>query len=165
MERTVGIARGTSRFANPAHLRNNAVRLFQDLKDEDHLQGLDAPTFAKRSAHYVVELNALHPFRDGNGRTMREFLRQLAVQGNHQISPAVLLRERWIEACIHGFNQDATLMGRLIAEALTAPVPERAAECLSLRTLDEKKRGYWLRRIRASSLPDDVKADYLAKLR
>ena len=38
---------------------------------------------AKRLAYYLSELNVLHPFREGNGRTIREFIRQLAYKNGY----------------------------------------------------------------------------------
>ena len=43
--------------------------MFADLTAQDHLSGLDAAAFAEKAAHVLAELNAIHPFREGNGRT------------------------------------------------------------------------------------------------
>ena len=40
------------------------------------LRGLDRGIFVGRLAYYLGEVNALHPFREGNGRAQREFVRQ-----------------------------------------------------------------------------------------
>lgn len=34
--------------------------------------------FVGRLTHYFSEVNAIHPFREGNGRTQRAFFRQLS---------------------------------------------------------------------------------------
>ena len=56
--------------------------LFAQLAAEDHLTGIGEPTaFATRAAHYIAELNAIHPFREGNGRcqlTLLSILMELA---------------------------------------------------------------------------------------
>ena len=56
------------------------------MKSEDFLRGLDTNAFAQRAGFYLSEINAIHPFREGNGRTQREFIRQLAVDAGHTIS-------------------------------------------------------------------------------
>jgi cell filamentation protein len=33
--------------------------------------------FSKRAGHFLGEINAVHPFREGNGRSQREFIRTL----------------------------------------------------------------------------------------
>lgn len=39
-----------------------------------------------RLAHFSAELNALHPFREGNGRTIRIFLMQLANNAGYELA-------------------------------------------------------------------------------
>jgi cell filamentation protein len=43
--------------------------IFADLKAENYLKQLDLDAFALRAGHYLGEINAVHPFREGNGRT------------------------------------------------------------------------------------------------
>ena len=38
------------------------------------------------AGNYLGELNAIHPFRDGNGRTQREFIRELAAQNGYALN-------------------------------------------------------------------------------
>lgn len=42
--------------------------------------------FSQRLAYYWSELNVLHPFREGNGRTTREFMRQIALKYNYRLN-------------------------------------------------------------------------------
>ena len=46
----------------------NAEVLFNELKSENYLEGLDKETMIKRLAYYLGDLNTIHPFREGNGR-------------------------------------------------------------------------------------------------
>ncbi len=41
--------------------------------------------FSERAAHYLAEINVLHPFREGNGRNQREFTRTLAKNADYKI--------------------------------------------------------------------------------
>ncbi|MEV4108497.1 Fic family protein [Nonomuraea sp. NPDC049695] len=45
---------------------------------ERYLRGLSRSQFVDRLTHYFAEVNAIHPFREGNGRTQRAFFRQLS---------------------------------------------------------------------------------------
>jgi cell filamentation protein len=49
------------------------------------LIGLKFEPFVERLAHYYGELNAAHPFREGNGRTQRAFLRQLSAAAGYRL--------------------------------------------------------------------------------
>ncbi len=78
--RCENIAKDYFQFAQWEYIESELNRLLNELKDENYLAGLDKAHFAKRLAYYWAELNVLHPFREGNGRTTREFLRQLALK-------------------------------------------------------------------------------------
>ena len=72
------ISKGDNRFAHHAFLESAARPIFERLAAEDFLAGMDAGALCARTAFYLGELNALHPFREGNGRTQREFIQLLA---------------------------------------------------------------------------------------
>ncbi|MCS4274945.1 cell filamentation protein [Mycetocola sp. BIGb0189] len=72
--RQIDFARGTGEsFAPYALVERGAKNLFEGLAGEDHLRGLGRGSFIEKLAYYYNELNFLHPFRDGNGRTQRLF--------------------------------------------------------------------------------------------
>jgi cell filamentation protein len=75
--RTVAIAKGAM-FCLPQYIDSSAAVIFGELHDEDCLRGLSRDAFVGRLAHYLGEVNALHPFREGNGRAQRAFIGQLA---------------------------------------------------------------------------------------
>ncbi len=75
--RTVAIAKGAV-FCLPHYIDSSAAIIFRELHDEDCLRGLRRDAFVGRLAHYLGEVNALHPFREGNGRAQRVFSGQLA---------------------------------------------------------------------------------------
>jgi cell filamentation protein len=76
--RTVAIAKGAT-FCLPQYIESSAAVIFDDLRDEDYLRDLDRDAFTGRLAHYLGEVNALHPFREGNGRAQRAFFGQLTL--------------------------------------------------------------------------------------
>ncbi len=76
--RTVDIIRGDSRFCNVRQIQSYSNTVFSALATEKYLRNLEANVFSKRLAHYLSEINAVHPFREGNGRVQRLFISQLA---------------------------------------------------------------------------------------
>lgn len=74
------IIKGNTHFAKSEHIIPNAKKLFNELKNENYLQGTSVEKFAEKASYYMAELNVLHPFRDGNGRAIREFIRCLALK-------------------------------------------------------------------------------------
>lgn len=76
--RTVDISKNDNLFAHHAYIATAAQSIFEKLASEKHLSGLEIGVFNERAAYYFGEINALHPFREGNGRAQREFLSHLA---------------------------------------------------------------------------------------
>ena len=87
--RTVSIGRGRL-FSLPQHLEADAAELFGWLARAEYLRGRDRAAFVDDLTELYADLNALHPFRDGNGRTQRAFLGQLAVEAGHPIHWAAM---------------------------------------------------------------------------
>ncbi|HTX07461.1 MAG TPA: Fic family protein [Solirubrobacteraceae bacterium] len=69
-----------------------------------------------RITHYHAELNAVHPFREGNGRTQRAFLAQLARDAGHHIAWARLHADRNVEASRASLHGDNRLLREMLNE-------------------------------------------------
>jgi cell filamentation protein len=82
--RTVAIAKG-SMFCLPQFIEPAAAEIFRQLRQEKFLQGLARDVFVDRMTYYLGEVNAVHPFRDGNGRTQRAFFEQLAADAGYTL--------------------------------------------------------------------------------
>lgn len=78
--RTVELSKGHTRFAHVPYIADSARRLFRELHSENLLRDLGEARFIERPAYYYSEINVLHPFREGNGRTQRAFFTLLASQ-------------------------------------------------------------------------------------
>lgn len=96
--RTVKIAKGESMFALPQHVAPYLTGVLSDLANEDRLCNLARPAFVIRLTHYFAELNAVHPFREGNGRTQRAFLGHIATDAGHPIDWTGMDPDRNIQA-------------------------------------------------------------------
>jgi len=116
--RTVDISRGNSRFANVRFIESAANDIFNKLARENWLRGLDADTLSKRLAHYLSEINALHPFREGNGRVQRIFISQLSQSAGYQLDYSDLEQEQIYRAMELAFNGDESILANLILERL-----------------------------------------------
>lgn len=119
--RTVEMAKGAARFASVAFLARSLGRRFDDLAARRHLLGLDAGAFAAGAAHHLSELNAIHPFREGNGRAMRLHLKHLAARAGHDLDVRRVPAAEWIAASVEGFGGDERRMAEVIRAALVPP--------------------------------------------
>lgn len=112
------IQKGDTIFARYLMIDSAARRLFGQLADEDHLRGLDQNEFSQRSAFYLGEINVLHPFREGNGRTQREFIGQLAREAGHNIEWTGIQQTEMIQASIDAYNGNSEGLARIIRRGL-----------------------------------------------
>lgn len=115
--RTVDIAK-SNLFCKVQFLHIQAQELFDKLKSEHYLDGLSQHLFAQKLAYYFSEIHALHPFREGNGRTQREFIRQLALRQGYVIHFAVISEAEMLEASVASFMLEYGKMEMLFAKAL-----------------------------------------------
>lgn len=98
--RNENIAKDNFMFANWEFIEENMNMIFNKLKSENYLQGLTKEKFAERLTYYMSELNVLHPFREGNGRTTREFIRQLALKNNYNLDLSIFDADDILNASI-----------------------------------------------------------------
>lgn len=103
--RKINIAKGVM-FCDAMFIDDMAKEIFTGLKKENCLAGLNRADFVKRMAFYFGEVNALHPFREGNGRTQREFFRELAKANRYKLSFAGITEEEMVQASADSFVRD-----------------------------------------------------------
>ena len=117
--RTVDIAKGNSYFAHVPYIESTLKGLFGELSEERHLRGLNQERFASRLAQILGTLNAVHAFREGNGRAQREFVRELAYKNTYWIDWNKVSREELYEASDASFMRgDNTLFEKLLRRAI-----------------------------------------------
>jgi cell filamentation protein len=116
--RTIDISKGGNAFAHHAYIAVAAAPIFAQLAGEKHLVGLAPPAFSARAAHYLGEVNALHPFREGNGRAQREFISHLAHANGHYVAWENVTPARMLQASIESFGGDVSNLAAIIHENL-----------------------------------------------
>jgi cell filamentation protein len=113
--RTVNISKGGHLFGVAAFVEPALERVLRGLPGEHYLNGADPRNFATRAGFYMGEMNAIHPFRDGNGRAQREFIRELAAQAGFAIDWSKVTREQMMAASVESFKTgDSSRMASLI---------------------------------------------------
>jgi len=108
--RTVRLGKGGSMFCYPEHIAREMKALFAGLKRGRFLQGLSAEEFSTRAAGFLATLNAIHPFREGNGRAQTTFLALLAHRAGHPLTMDALDPEAFLAAMIASFRGDASAL-------------------------------------------------------
>jgi cell filamentation protein len=116
--RTVDISKGGHRFAHHGHIASAAAPIFNQLAAEKHLAGLSPAAFSDRAAYFLGELNALHPFREGNGRAQRELVSHLAHATGYYIALENVSPADMLQASIESFPGDTSKLAAIIRDNL-----------------------------------------------
>jgi fido (protein-threonine AMPylation protein) len=126
--RSLDITKGTSRFANHLYIRSSGEKVFKSLAEEGHLLGLEIADFSARASHYLAEINAIHPFREGNGRAQREFINHLAAESGYVIAWENAPVDVVLSSTIASFHGELEPLTNLISDhikRITSTPPKR----------------------------------------
>ncbi|MFB4321674.1 Fic family protein [Priestia sp. BR_2] len=96
--RHTNIRKNDFTFAEYRTLDFTTANVTNMLREEKYLKGLSPEKFADKAATYYADINYLHPFREGNGRTIREFFRQLANEAGHDLRWSLVPKQEYMAA-------------------------------------------------------------------
>lgn len=116
--RDVAIAK-TNLFCLPQYIEPFGNDIFRNLKKANFFKGLEQEEFTKAFTTFAGDLNALHPFREGNGRSSREFLRQLAQNAGYKYDFSKITPEENIKASIDDINGNSQAFLNLMKKAIS----------------------------------------------
>jgi len=120
-ERKYTTGRGPAPFAVPDQITPWMERQFKTFREANELRGLTPDAFTKKAAALINEINAAHPFVEGNGRVQRIWLAGVAERAGYEFSIRPEDREPWYVASRIGFEQaDAAPMAALLLSRIQA---------------------------------------------
>lgn len=122
--RDVDITKQDTLFCKAPYIQDNAKDIYRGLKDEMFLKGLDADRFADRAAHYMAEVNMLHPFREGNGRVQREFVRGLSLNSGYKLDWNRVDKDSVLDASIKSVHNTKDL-ANVVRSSIVNELPDR----------------------------------------
>lgn len=116
--RSIRLAKGGNAFCYPEHIDAQLAILFATLRRDGFLRCLPRAAFVAGAAQFLAELNAIHAFREGNGRTQLAFMSLLAAQAGHPMDLDRLDPEVMLAAMIASFSGREAPLVRVL-DALT----------------------------------------------
>lgn len=119
--RTIDISKDDTRFCHVSRLAQEATRLFNQLEAERYLVGLPFDELIERLAQYYCDINVLHPFREGNGRTQRILFEHIVINCGYNINFSGVTAEQWLNANIQGVVCNYKPMQDLFRRCVTTP--------------------------------------------
>jgi len=111
-------SKGNSIFCRGQYINENANIIMKNLFKEKYLKEFRKQEFIERMAYYMGEINALHPFREGNGRTSREFFRQLSLNAMYKLDFSKTEKEELLKADIEAFNGEYQSLIKILDKAI-----------------------------------------------
>lgn len=116
--RSVNLSKKGTAFCEYNEINELAEKRFGRLKRDIFLVDLDFETFVDEFTDLYVDLNYLHPFREGNGRTHRLFLTLLVRNAGYSIDFSQCDLDMLMIATIKSAQGDAELLRTIISELI-----------------------------------------------
>ena len=115
--RTVAIAKA-SMFCLPQYIEGYAADTFSKLKKDNYYKNYSKEAFVEAITNLLGDINALHPFREGNGRTQREFIRYIGLLNGYGFDWSLVSSEENIIASYESVNGDNTKLKAIITKII-----------------------------------------------
>lgn len=116
--RTVEISKGGSQFQFCRFIETGMADVHRRLVEARFLRNLPAEDFAREAGCIIGDVNHVHPFREGNGRTQMLYLKQLGAQAGHPLDLSRIDRDAWMTASRQANAGRYEAMGACIAAAI-----------------------------------------------
>ena len=94
------ISKADTMFYPPNLIDRELDKVFAKIKEKNMLKETDEEKVFDNLAYVMAELNIIHPFREGNGRTIREFIRLMAKRMGYDLNWGNVDKEELLEASI-----------------------------------------------------------------
>lgn len=117
--RNIGMTKGKTQFCNPRFIEQEADKLFQTLMKNNYCVESSHEQLIITGAELYAELNMLHPFREGNGRSQRILFEHIFAYCGYQIHWDNTTKDNWIKANIAGAKCNYTLLEDIFKASLS----------------------------------------------
>lgn len=116
--RTMDIAKGKSAFCYVQNIDSEQQRIFLNVSSIPWNR-LSRDDFVDNLTILSADLNALHPFREGNGRALRTYLILLAGQYGYHLDFGAVENEALMEADIRAFYGDLDMLKNIYSDIIS----------------------------------------------
>lgn len=118
--RSIDMSKGTTRFCTCKRIAPEANKLFQQLAGENYYEDYEREAFVSAIAELYIELNMVHPFREGNGRVQRLLFEHIIINAGFEFDLEGITQQEWVAANIAGVSRDYGPMTALFDRCIGA---------------------------------------------
>ncbi len=115
-ERKVRMSKGQSAFCYPENIARESEKVFRILNRDVFHGAAKRADFIDAASEFLGELNAIHAFRDGNGRAQLTFMHLVAGRAGHPMQLARVTRKTFLPAMIASFRGDLDPLRKELAK-------------------------------------------------
>lgn len=119
--RTVNMGRGGESFAPWDEIEGRWAEISDGLRQANGFTGLDRPEFVDGLTELYNDVNSAHAFREGNGRTQRQFLASVADDAGFHLNWQAVLGPANDMASVAARSGDLRPLRALMETAVTEP--------------------------------------------
>lgn len=112
--RESNLQKGNSVFMPANRLEMGMADVHIRLQDHSYLKDVSRDEFATQAGIIIGDINHLHPFREGNGRTQLQYLQKLGDNAGFDVALERINPEDWIKASIESHEADYKAMQECI---------------------------------------------------
>lgn len=122
--RCIDLAKGQTRFCSVRFIEHEAMKLFAKFNLREQLDKLPFERLVDIIATLYVELNVVHPFREGNGRAQRVLFEHVLYHLGWVTDWSQVDRDIWLHANIHGYHGNYQPMIDIFKRCIVGPISE-----------------------------------------
>ncbi len=100
------ISKGNTMFYPPNLIDRELQRVFDEIHTKKLLSEKDQARQIQNLSHVMAELNIIHPFREGNGRSIRELIRCMALEYGLHLNWGNTDRDALLDAAVASVDDD-----------------------------------------------------------
>jgi cell filamentation protein len=117
--RTVRTSKGSNAFCYPEYIPAQMDALFQSIHEGKVFAVKSRSEFLKEAARFLGELNAIHPFREGNGRAQLAFMGLVGAVAGYPFEFKRLDRDTFLLAMIDSYFGKLEALAVALGKLLT----------------------------------------------
>ena len=114
--RRMNISKKGTIFCNFKDIERIGTLKFQRLAEQNYLKGLTQSRFIDELTEFYHDMNMLHPFREGNGRTLRLFITLLVRNAGYTLNFSDCDNDLLMIATIKAAQGDFSLLKEVFSE-------------------------------------------------
>ena len=114
--RRMNISKKGTIFCNFKDIERIGTLKFQRLAEQNYLKGLTKSRFIDELTEFYHDMNMLHPFREGNGRTLRLFITLLVRNAGYTLNFSDCDNDLLMIATIKAAQGDFSLLKEVFSE-------------------------------------------------